>query len=296
MNLGLCLPQLGPTAEGTKVTEVARRAEEVGYDSLWVGDRLLTPESPQDFYPVGGTAEAPYPPEFTAALDPIVTLTAAAAVTQRVRLSFSTLIPTWHNALLLARSLTSLDAVSGGRLELGLGTSWMRDEYDVAGVPWQERGARLDEMLDVFEKLWNENPVEHHGRFFEIPRSRVDLRPAQAGGPPVLLGGFTPAALTRVGTRGVGWIAIAGAPAEFEEQLWGIARDAAAAAGRDPEALRRETRVNTHAGETLAETVEQIHEAERRGADGVHVDFTYTAGSAGELLESAEALIELLGR
>jgi alkanesulfonate monooxygenase SsuD/methylene tetrahydromethanopterin reductase-like flavin-dependent oxidoreductase (luciferase family) len=98
MQLGLCLPQLGPTAEGTKVADVARRAEEVGYDSLWVGDRLLTPESPQDLYPVGGTPEVPYPPEFTAALDPIVTLTVAAAVTSRARLSFSTLIPTWHNA------------------------------------------------------------------------------------------------------------------------------------------------------------------------------------------------------
>ena len=76
MQLGLCLPQLGPTAEGAKVADVARRAEEVGYDSLWVGDRLLTPESPQDLYPVGGTEEVPYPPEFTAALDPIVTLSA----------------------------------------------------------------------------------------------------------------------------------------------------------------------------------------------------------------------------
>jgi probable F420-dependent oxidoreductase len=294
MQLGLCLPQLGPTAEGSKVAAVARRAEEVGYDSLWVGDRLLTPKSPQDLYPVGGTPEVPYPPEFTAALDPIVALTAAAAVTSRARLSFSTLIPTWHNALLLARSLTSLDAVSDGRLELGLGTSWMRDEYEAAGVPWTERGARLDEMLDIFEQLWTETEVEHHGRFWEIPPSRVDLRPAQAGGPPVLLGGFTPAAMARVGTRGVGWIAIAGSPEEFEDQLWQMARDAAAGAGRDPEGLRRETRVNTYAGETVAQVADNVREAERRGADGVHVDFTYIAGSADELLEQAEELIELL--
>jgi len=273
---------------------VARRAEEIGYDSLWVGDRLLTPESPQDLYPVGGTPEVPYPPEFTAALDPIVTLTAAAAVTSRVRLSFSTLIPTWHNALLLARSLTSLDAVSDGRLELGLGTSWMRDEYEAAGVPWTERGARLDEMLDVFEQLWTRSEVEHRGRFWEIPPSRVDLRPAQAGGPPVLLGGFTPAAMARVGTRGVGWIAIAGSPEEFEDQLWQMARAAAAGAGRDPEDLRRETRVNTYAGETLNEVADQVREAERRGADGVHVDLTYIADSADELLEQAEELIEQL--
>ncbi len=294
MQLGLCLPQLGPTAEGTKVTHVARRAEEVGYDSLWVGDRLLTPDSPQDLYPVGGTPEVPYPPEFTAALDPIVTLTAAAAATDRVLLSFSTLIPTWHNAMLLGRALTSLDAVSGGRLELGLGTSWMRDEYEVAGVPWEERGARLDEMLDVFEKLWADSAVEHSGRFFEIPPSRVDLRPTQPGGPPVLLGGFTPAALTRVGVRGAGWIAIAGSPAEFEEQLWQMAVDAATEAGRDPAELRKETRVNTYAGQTVADAVEAVREAERRGADGVHVDLTYVADSADQLLEQAEELITLL--
>jgi probable F420-dependent oxidoreductase len=294
MQLGLCLPQLGPTAEGAKVAEVARRAEEVGYDSLWVGDRLLTPDTPQDLYPVGGTEEVPYPPEFTAALDPIVTLTAAAAVTSRVRLSFSTLIPTWHNALLLARSLTSLDAVSEGRLELGLGTSWMRDEYEAAGVPWRERGARLDEMLDIFEKLWNDSQVEHNGQFWEIPPSKVDLRPARVGGPPVLLGGFTQAAMNRVGSRGAGWIAIAGAPEEFEESLWQMACDAAEGAGRDPGALRKETRVNTYAGMTVAETADQVREAERRGADGVHVDFTYIAGSADELLEQAEELIAIL--
>ncbi|MBN9622729.1 MAG: TIGR03619 family F420-dependent LLM class oxidoreductase, partial [Actinobacteria bacterium] len=273
MELGICLPQLGPTAEGAKVAEVARRAEKVGYDSLWVGDRLLTPESPQDLYPVGGTPEVPYPPEFTAALDPIVTLTAAAAVTSRVKLSFSTLIPTWHNAVLLARALTTLDAVSEGRLELGLGTSWMRDEYEVAGVPWEERGARLDEMLDVFDKLWSDTEVEHRGRFWEIPPSKVDLRPVRAGGPAVLLGGFTPAAMARAGSRGAGWIAIAGAPEEFEESLWGMAVAAAEGAGRDPGELRRETRVNTYAGEDIGATVDQVREAERRGADGVHVDF-----------------------
>ena len=100
--------------------------------------------------------------------------------------------------------------------------------------------------------------------------------------------------MARVGSRGAGWIAIAGAPEEFEEQLWGMAVAAAEAVDRDPGALRRETRVNTHAGETMAETIEQVRESERRGADGVHVDFTYTAGSATELLEQAEELIAAL--
>ena len=155
-------------------------------------------------------------------------------------------------------------------------------------------GARLDEMLDVFEKLWNGSQVEHNGQFWEIPPSKVDLRPAQVGGPPVLLGGFTQAAMNRVGSRGAGWIAIAGAPEEFEESLWQMACDAAEGAGRDPSALRRETRVNTYAGESVEQVAENVREAERRGADGVHVDFTYIAGSAYELLEQAEELIALL--
>lgn len=117
------------------------------------------------------------------------------------------------------------------------------------GCRGRSGGARLDEMLDVFEKVWSDSSVEHSGRFWEIPPSTFDLRPA--------------------GGR-------------------------AAEAGRDPGALRRETRVNTHAGETMAETIEQVRESERCGADGVHVDFTYTAGSADQLLEHAEELIGLL--
>ncbi len=100
--------------------------------------------------------------------------------------------------------------------------------------------------------------------------------------------------MDRVGSRGAGWIAIAGAPEEFEESLWGMAVDAATAAGRDPGELRKETRVNTYAGMSVAETADQVREAERRGADGVHVDFTYIAGSADELMEQAEELIALL--
>ncbi|HEY0278603.1 MAG TPA: LLM class flavin-dependent oxidoreductase [Solirubrobacterales bacterium] len=157
-----------------------------------------------------------------------------------------------------------------------------------------ERGARLDEMLDVFDKLRADSRVEHSGRFWEIPPSKVDLRPARPGGPAVLLGGFTPAAMNRVGGRGAGWIAIAGAPEEFEDSLWGMATAAATAAGRDPGVLRKETRVNTYAGEGVEQVADNVREAERRGADGVHVDFTYVAGSADELIERAEELIGLL--
>jgi hypothetical protein len=199
ITLGVCLPQLGPHCTGDRVAEFARTAEQLGYSSLCVGDRVLTPTEPSDLYPDGGTPEQPYPPEFTAALDPIITLTVAATVTSTVRLGSNTLTATWHNPLLLARSLTTLDQVSRGRLDAGFGISWSRDEYDAVGVPWRGRGARLDEILDVLDTLWTATVVQHTGPLFTLPPSTVNLRPVQDGGPPVLLGGFGPAALKRVG-------------------------------------------------------------------------------------------------
>ena len=133
MNLGICLPQLGPLCDGPRVSSSARAAEDLGDSSLWVGDRTLAPVDPSDLYPGGGTPAHPYPPEFTAVLDPVVTLTAAATATTTARLGMSTLVATWHSPLLLCRALTSLDRVSGGRLDAGFGTSWLRDENTAVG-------------------------------------------------------------------------------------------------------------------------------------------------------------------
>lgn len=291
MHLGLCLPQLGPHCDGGRVGSFARSAEDLGYHSLWVGDRLLTPEKPVDLYPGGGTDERPYPPEFTAALDPLVVLTAAAVSTTSVRLGSGTLNATWHNPVLLGRSLTSLDAVSGGRLDAGFGMGWSRDEYTAVGVPWAERGARLEETLDVLAALWTDNPVEHHGQHFDMVRSVVDLRPVQIGGPPVLLGGYGKVALERVGRRAAGWLPVWGLPTEYLDSLWQIARAAAETAGRDPDTLRREMRVNAVPGQTVDELAAICGQIDRLGIDGAYIDLTFSTGSVDESLDVAGALI-----
>src|SRR5207302_6559528 len=133
--------------------------------------------------------------------------------------------------------------------DAGFGTGWMRDEYDAVGVSWARRGHRLDEILDVLEVLWTRNPVEFHGEMFEITASRLDLRPVQPGGPPVLLAGFTPAAMKRIGRRAAGWLAVNTLPGETSRDLWQHATQAALEAGRDPNTLRRELRINARPGQ-----------------------------------------------
>lgn len=288
MRLGLTLPQLGPLADAGRIAPFASAAEELGYGSLWVGDRLLTPLAPSDPYP--GQAQ-PYPPEFTRALDPLIVLAAAAVATSSARLSMSTLNAPWHQPLLLGRSLTSLDQLSGGRLDVGLGMGWMRDEYRATGVPWAGRGARLEEILDVLSVLWCDDPVEHHGLLFDIPASRMDLRPVQAGGPPVLLGGYSLTSLQRVGRRAAGWLPVAGLPPEIETALWAVARQAAEGAGRDPDDLRRELRVNVRPDQSLDEVAGIAASAAHRGVDGIFFDLHYSTRSVDAALDVAAQLI-----
>jgi probable F420-dependent oxidoreductase len=206
MRLGLALPQFGAHSGADQITSFARTSEQLGYRSLWVGDRVFAPVAPSDLYPGGGSPERPYPPEFRSVLDPVVVLAAAATSTTTARLGSSTLNAPWHNALLLGRSLTSLDRLCQGRLDVGFGIGWLREEYTATGAPWQYRGSCLNEILDVLHELWNHNPVEYHGRHFELPCAHVDLRPVQPGGPPVLLGGWSPAMMTRIGRRAAGWL------------------------------------------------------------------------------------------
>jgi probable F420-dependent oxidoreductase len=288
MRIGLALPQFGPLADASRIGSFAAAAEGMGYDSLWVGDRLLTPLKPSDPYP---GRQQPYPAEFTTGLDPVVTLAVAAAATERVELASSTFNVAQHNAVLLGRALTSLDVLSAGRLTVGVGLGWMRDEYVAAGVDWATRGARLDEMLDVWQAMWTTNPVRHDGRFFQVAESAMDLRPVRPGGPRLLFAGLTPAAMRRVGRRGAGWLAVQGLPEAYERMLWDVAVRSAEQAGRDPAALRRVLRINVPAGvDPVGYARAEIAAASAAGTHEVLVDLTFVARDVDEALEVAAVL------
>ncbi|WP_405659841.1 TIGR03619 family F420-dependent LLM class oxidoreductase [Streptomyces sp. RK9] len=294
MHIGIALPQYGTHARAEIVAPFARDAEAAGFDSLWVGDRSLTPVEPSDLYP-GHTPEHPYPAEYKTFLDPLVVLTVAATATTRVRLGTSTLNAPWYPPLLLARSLTSLDRVSGGRLDAGLGIGWMRDEYTAVNADFGRRGARLEEILDVLEGIWAQEVFGHKGEHWEIPRSYVGLRPVQHSGPPLYLGGFSPAAMARVGRRAAGWVGVS-LPAEAQAGLWGIARRAAEDAGRDPDELRRRIRHNPRPGATAEDIAAVLRGVRDTGAESCFVDLQQCVREPEEALELGSAVLERVRR
>ncbi|WP_101783675.1 TIGR03619 family F420-dependent LLM class oxidoreductase [Nonomuraea indica] len=294
MRIGFAVPQYGPFADPDFIREAATRLEDMGYDSLWASDRIIVPLAPSHPYPGGGGIPAAYGTFF----DPLAALTLAAVGTRRVRLGTSTLNALWQPPVLLARSLTSLDLLSHGRLDAGFGLGWLGDEYAAAGVPWRGRGARLEETLDLLETLWTAEVVAHEGPRWTVPPSRVDLKPSQRPRPPILLAGFTVAALERVGRRADGWLGAA-MPAPYLKTLWDTALRSAEKAGRDPAALRMVVRINPRitrdpapAAEvpracTVAQLAGHLQVLAEAGAHEVFVDVQTTTSAREELMDVA---------
>ncbi|MFJ7154463.1 TIGR03619 family F420-dependent LLM class oxidoreductase [Streptomyces sp. NPDC101118] len=301
MRIGFSVPQFGPFADPDRAAGMCAALEGLGCHSLWVGDRLLSPLDPPDGYAGGGRM----PVRYGTHLDPLLALAVAATATERVRLGSSTLNALWQPPLVLARALTTLDLISHGRLDVGIGLGWMREEYEAVGVPWQGRGARLEETLDVLDAVWRRDPVVHTGSLWTIAESTVLPKPRQGPRPPVLLGGFTPYALERVGRRADGWLA-ASMPLPYFQALWSVAVEAAESAGRDPAALRRVFRVNpqvttaeadpaeTHHRGTVRQICDHLGQMCTARTDEVLVDLQLTTDSPEEFLDlAAEFLAEL---
>jgi alkanesulfonate monooxygenase SsuD/methylene tetrahydromethanopterin reductase-like flavin-dependent oxidoreductase (luciferase family) len=151
MRLGFALPNIGPIGSPDAVTTVATRAEALGYDSLWTIERHLYPLQPQSPYP--GVPDGSLPEPYKHCLDPLETLTFAAAQTTRVGLGTSVIDMLYYNPVMLARRLSTLDVFSHGRLRVGMGLGWSKDEFDAAGASWRERGARADEFIAVLQAI-----------------------------------------------------------------------------------------------------------------------------------------------
>ncbi|MFB7470446.1 TIGR03619 family F420-dependent LLM class oxidoreductase [Kitasatospora sp. NPDC056184] len=304
MPIGLALPQYGVLADPTLTARVAAEAEAIGYDRLWTADRILVPNEPRSRYPGG---DGTIPAEFRTFLDPLTLLTVAAGATTRARLGTSTLNALWQPPALLARTLTTIDRLSGGRLDVGIGLGWSKDEYQAVGVPWEGKAARLEETLDVLEAFWaGGEDVRHTGALWTVPPSTVLSLPVQRPRPPVLLGGVSPAALERAGRRSDGWLGI-GLPMPALHGIRDQLHRAAHAAGRDPLALRLILRANPVITATPAPaeqvpqrgTVGQIAEyftttIRQLGAEPL-LDLHHAARSADEYLALAREFHDALG-
>ncbi|MGW0246810.1 TIGR03619 family F420-dependent LLM class oxidoreductase [Nocardia goodfellowii] len=297
MKIGFSIPQFGAHARAAaRIPEFAAAMENAGADSLWVGDRLIAATEPKVGY--GGTDSIPA--EFNQVLDPFLTLALAAAATERVRLGANVLIAPLYPPAVLARALTTLDVASGGRLIPGFGIGWSPEEYEAAGVPFSQRGARLEQTLDALEAIWTTDPAEYSGTLVSVPRHRAELSTVRKPRPPLHLAAFTPAALDRVGRRGDGWLPVVPVPGPPEwglrlRELRDVVDRAAEQAGRDPAAIETIVRVNVKAGTGLDQIAEAVRRtADQSGFDDFFIDLTYLSASVDSALTDAHRLLDLL--
>lgn len=209
MRLGSHLPQYGRVASAEAVTRAARHAEELGFSDVWVSDHVVHP------------AAQPYPSPYL--YDPLLTLTWAAAVTERVGLGTSVLVLPHHNPLWLANALASLDALSGGRLTIAAGVGWSEAEFVALGQSFHDRGRRTDEIIDLLRTVWRDDPATFHGEFYDFADVRVLPRPAHPI--TVWVGGGVEAAYRRAVERGDGFQLIGVTPDEARDPVARLRRD-----------------------------------------------------------------------
>jgi probable F420-dependent oxidoreductase len=237
MRIGFGAPVAGAWATPLYLGSFAERAEALGYASLWSFQRLLVPE--------GSGME----PVYRSVLDPMVALGYLAARTSRIRLGVAVVNLPFVSPAVLAKQAATVDVLSGGRLDLGLGIGWMPEEFAATGASTARRGARTEEYLAVLRTLWADEVSSFGGEFYTIPAGRQDPRPVQRPGPPVLLGGMSRPAIERAGRIADGWITSSRADLSKISEAVATIKEAAAAAGRDPGALRIVCRGAVLAGE-----------------------------------------------
>src|ERR1700739_2354324 len=226
MKIGFGAPVAGAWATPGYLAAFSKQAEEAGYASLWTFSRPLVPE--------GSGME----PVYRSVLDPMVALGYLAASTARIRLGVAVVNLPFVSPTVLAKQATTVDVLSGGRFDLGLGIGWMPEEFAAVGASTPRRGARTEEYLAVLRTLWADEVSSFDGEFYTIPAGRQDPRPVQKPGPPVLLGGMSRPAIERAGRIADGWITSSRADLSKISEAGAVIREAASAAGRDPDAVR----------------------------------------------------------
>jgi probable F420-dependent oxidoreductase len=220
--------------DGGSALEICRRAEAAGFESVWGGEHVIVPDSIASRYPYTADGQYPGQPD-TPIPDPLIWLAFAAAAAPTLRLGTCILIVPQRNPLVLAKELATLDQLSGGRVELGLGIGWRKEEFDALGVPWARRGARNDEYIAAMRALWAGPHAEFHGDFVDFAPVTCSPRPVN-GSIPVLVGGDTDAAIQRAVRLADGYF-----PGESDinrlGELLGRLRKAAEQADRDPNSI-----------------------------------------------------------
>jgi len=206
LKLGITLAMLNPRMW----REVAVEADRLGFESVWMPEHLVFPVQMQGS-PHEGESHPPVPPQ-TPIYEPFAYLSFLAGQTRQIRLGTNVYLLGLRHPFVAARAIATLDVVSGGRAEIGIGAGWLREEWLAAGLDPATRGARLDEAIGICKRLWREREIEHKGRFYEFAPVMFEPKPVQEPHPPLLVGGESDAALRRAARHGTGWYGLGHTP------------------------------------------------------------------------------------
>jgi probable F420-dependent oxidoreductase len=272
--------------DGVTALEICRRAEAAGFESVWGGEHVVLPDSIVSKYPYTADGKIPAEPD-TPIPDPLIWLAFAAAAAPKLRLGTCILIVPQRNPLVLAKELATLDRLSGGRVELGLGVGWLKEEFDALGVTWERRGARNDEYIAAMRALWAGPHAQFHGEFVDFAPVTCSPRPVQAS-IPILVGGDTNAAIARAVRLADGYF-----PGEGDaDRLRGLIhrlRVAAEQADRDPDSIE----IHAMFGAQMADPIAGVQQMAALGVGRVMIPAFFFAGPGGleRLSEFGERVI-----
>jgi probable F420-dependent oxidoreductase len=290
MKFGLAFTNTGPFAEPAAAADFARAAEEAGFESLWTVEHVVVPSNYQSTYPYDPSGKMPGGEDFDIP-DPLIWLSYVAASTTRIKLATGILILPERNPVVLAKELATLDKLSSGRLELGIGVGWLKEEFEAIGVPFEHRGKIADEYMEAMRALWTQEKASYHGDFVDFTDCIMRPRPTQ-GSVPIHVGGHSEAAARRAGRHGDGFFPGKGSHDE-QARLFEVVRAAATEAGRDPSAVEITSGGNGAIGSGALDEVKALADL---GVDRVAVpSFMFWGDTAADLARYGEDVIAKAG-
>lgn len=291
--IGAKLPHTGAAAIDRGVGVLAGDLEAAGFDSLWVSDHVAFPTRIESHYPFSPDGQATWPTD-TPYVEALVALAAAAAVTRRVRLGTAALVLPQRNPVLLAKQAASIDALAPGRLALGVGAGWLREEFAALASDFETRGPRMVEWIGLLRQCWTGRPAAHDGTHYTLAPDLLILPPPHPI--PLLIGGHSPVALKRAGRIGDGWLAQQAVPeldpVTLRREI-GSVHAAAVAAGRDPAALRIALRLVASVGRT-DEIASRLGDLAAIGVHEIIVDTDWEHGDPAAELAALHAAVAAL--
>ncbi|PYO03431.1 MAG: LLM class F420-dependent oxidoreductase [Candidatus Rokuibacteriota bacterium] len=251
MNVGVSVPL---PAYHVDVAFMARKAEELGFESFWCAEHPFIPVRTTSRFP--GSADGVIPESYSHFIDPFVALARASGVTTRVKLGTGIVLVPERNPLLLAKEISTLDLFSGGRFVFGIGAGWLREETELMGGDFDHRWSQVRESILAMKELWTKPEAEFHGKYYNFPPVRSFPKPVQKPHPPVILGGHAKSVLERVVAWGDGWLPNRITPDQLRESrqtLDRLAKDA----GRNPSAIT----ISVHGQSADRDLIKRLHDA-----------------------------------